>query len=71
MTRTSRLGADPSVKTRIQADRNTADDGKVKKQLGIVETLISIIKSKEGPVALYRGFAANMANSFIQRTFPD
>ncbi|WFD38761.1 uncharacterized protein MJAP1_001725 [Malassezia japonica] len=61
------LGADPSVKTRIQADRNTADDGKVKKQLGIVETLISIIKSKEGPVALYRGFAANMANSFIQQ----
>lgn len=58
-----------SVKTRIQADKNTENEthGKVKKNLGIVQTLIAIIKSKEGPVALYRGFLANMANSFIQR----
>lgn len=61
-----------SVKTRIQADKNSSveEHGKVQKKLGILETLIAIIKSKEGPAALYRGFVANMANSFIQRAFP-
>lgn len=59
-----------SVKTRIQADK--AADAKahpdVKKQLGILGTLLSIVKSKGGPAALYRGFVANMANAFFQRT---
>jgi len=51
----------------IQADKKDASDG-VKKQLGIIETLIKIIRTK-GPASLYRGFLANMANTFIQRTY--
>ncbi|PKI83421.1 hypothetical protein MVES1_002486 [Malassezia vespertilionis] len=67
-----------TVKTHIQADKNSKKEGEkvatgdekrkgVKKQLGIVETLISIIRSKQGPTALYRGFGASMANTFIQQ----
>ncbi|WFD18742.1 hypothetical protein MCAP1_000953 [Malassezia caprae] len=53
------------VKTVIQADKKDASD-KAKKQLGIIETLIKIIRTK-GPASLYRGFLANMANTFIQQ----
>ncbi|CCU99671.1 unnamed protein product [Malassezia sympodialis ATCC 42132] len=54
-----------SVKTVIQADKKDASD-ETKKRLGIIETLIKIIRTK-GPVSLYRGFMANMANTFIQQ----
>ncbi|WFD22331.1 hypothetical protein MEQU1_001001 [Malassezia equina] len=53
-------------KTVIQADKKEAAGDQVKKQLGIIETLIKIIRTK-GPASLYRGFLANMANTFIQQ----
>lgn len=56
-----------TVKTVIQADKKLSRDGEHEKQRGIIETLIRIIQSKEGPRALYRGFFANMANTFIQQ----
>lgn len=57
----------PSVKTRMQAEKSTDARGQVRKQLGIIETLLAIVRSKAGPKALYRGFATNMLNAFVQR----
>jgi len=51
----------------IQAEEKSSSD-KAKKQLGIVQTLLMIARTK-GIRSLYRGFLANMANTFIQRTF--
>lgn len=54
-----------TVKTVIQADHK-ASAGKTKKQLGIVQTLIMIVRTR-GVRSLYRGFFASMANTFIQQ----
>ncbi|WFD32270.1 hypothetical protein MSPP1_003315 [Malassezia sp. CBS 17886] len=57
-----------TVKTRIQADKTGSDKHPSKqRKLGMLQTLIMIIRSKQGPKELYRGFAANMANAFIQQ----
>ncbi|WFC94960.1 hypothetical protein MBRA1_001598 [Malassezia brasiliensis] len=58
-----------TVKTRIQADKaaEAKEHPAIKKQLGIIGTLFTIVKSKGGFAALYRGFMANMANAFIQQ----
>lgn len=42
-------------------------DAKTKKDLGIIETLLQIVRTK-GVRSLYRGFVANIINTFIQRT---
>ncbi|WFC98947.1 hypothetical protein MYAM1_001680 [Malassezia yamatoensis] len=59
-----------TVKTHIQADKladQKAHRDHIKKQYGIFQTLMMIVKSKEGPTALYRGFTANMVNAFVQQ----
>jgi solute carrier family 25 (peroxisomal adenine nucleotide transporter), member 17 len=65
-----------TVKTRIQADVGevakpgqkaiTDKEGKtvMKKGTGMLEGILTIIKSKEGPAGLYRGFGASMVNTF-------
>lgn len=65
-----------TVKTRIQADVGevtkpgqksiTDKEGKtvMKKGTGMLEGMLTIIKSKEGPAGLYRGFGASMVNTF-------
>lgn len=56
-----------SVKTVIQADKKAAaEHGDTKKKLGIVQTLLMLVRTK-GPSSLYRGFLANILNTFIQQ----
>lgn len=38
-----------------------------KRRPGILKTLVSIMRSKEGPAALYKGFNANILNTFVQQ----
>lgn len=33
----------------------------------MLHTMVRIMKSKAGPLALYKGFTASMVNTFIQR----
>ena len=54
-----------TVKTVIQADHKASSE-KTKKQLGMLQTLVVIARAK-GVRSLYRGFFANMANTFIQQ----
>lgn len=54
-----------TVKTVIQADHKASSE-KTKKQLGMLQTLVLIARAK-GVRSLYRGFFANMANTFIQQ----
>lgn len=73
-----------SVKTRIQADSGPAPivakkagrDEKsgsksvtVRKGAGMIEGIITIAKSKEGIMGLYRGFGASMVNTFSTREY--
>lgn len=71
-----------TVKTRIQADvgPSTPAAGKkgaggsdkggkvtVRKGAGMLEGVVTIAKSKEGVMGLYRGFGASMVNTFSTR----
>lgn len=65
-----------TVKTRIQAGSGgegavakkgpgaKPDGAVVRKGAGMFEALVAIIRSKEGPAGLYRGFGASMVNTF-------
>ncbi|EST06159.1 Mitochondrial substrate/solute carrier [Kalmanozyma brasiliensis GHG001] len=68
-----------TVKTRIQAGQSSAvvagkeardpkDPSKtivtVPKSAGMIKGILHIIRSKEGPAGLYKGFAASMVNNF-------
>lgn len=54
------------MKTRIQADHGLSIDER-KRRPGIFKTLVDIARSKEGPIALYKGFNANILNTFVQQ----
>ncbi|SNX82643.1 related to ANT1 - peroxisomal ATP carrier [Melanopsichium pennsylvanicum] len=69
-----------TVKTRIQAGQSSAvvpgkeardpkDPTKtivtVPKNVGMIRGILHIIRSKEGPAGLYKGFGASMANNFF------
>ena len=70
-----------SVKTRIQAGQGDAaaaskvkdpkDPSKslvtVPKDAGLLQGVLHIIRSKEGPLGLYKGFGASMVNTFSTR----
>jgi adenine nucleotide transporter 17 len=40
----------------------------VRKDAGLIEAMITMAKSKEGVLGLYRGFGASMVNTFSTRT---